>query len=89
MYIVIMNQPGYLPESEPIECDTFPEAREAILAWIRADQIAAMGGLDELTTATEQECKDAYAEAAQWADTIPVHEITVGAWVYSIMRATM
>jgi hypothetical protein len=31
-YVVTVNRPGYLPEAEPVECETLAEAQEALRA---------------------------------------------------------
>lgn len=35
MYVVVENTPGCLPESDPIECETYADARRAALAIVK------------------------------------------------------
>ena len=39
-YLVVTNVPGYLPYSDPIECDTLEEAKEAMREEIEVDMEA-------------------------------------------------
>lgn len=31
MYTVVFNMPGYLPETEPVDCETINEARNVVI----------------------------------------------------------
>jgi len=46
-FVVVVNRPGFLPESEPIECETHEEAIAAALAEIayHADFVVITGAI--------------------------------------------
>lgn len=59
-YAVVVNQPGYLPESDPYYAATLNEAREAAAAEIRYSitELAEMGDTATLAGLTGREIDD-------------------------------
>lgn len=52
-YVAGWNIPGYMPESEPVEFDTFEEARDYIVSEIENDEECADVHVTEAQEQTE------------------------------------
>jgi hypothetical protein len=66
LYVVTHNMAGYLPESDPIWCETFADARDAAIDTMdyHADCVA-MGPDDEQQQATLDSFSDAMADCRE------------------------
>lgn len=84
-WIVGFNMPGYMPDSDPHECDTFEEAKECMIE-----------DLEHSAESADETTEEGAAEIAQIEDVIPRIRviampeeigITIGKWHYFISAA--
>ena len=62
-YIAGYNQPGYLPETDPVEFDDFDDAQSSIIDELDNAAEIAYNSDDDLAG---QDCDESKEEAEQW-----------------------
>lgn len=86
-WVVGYNMPGYMPDNEPSECDTFEEARDCLI-----------GDLERAADEADTDTEEGAAEVARIDELIPRLRkimmpeeigITVGRWHYFIAVAAV
>ena len=65
-YITGFNEPGYMPDSEPIEFDNFDDAHASLLDELENAADIAFNSDDDLAG---KDCEDSKEEAEQWTAT--------------------
>jgi len=89
MWVVTWNQPGYLPEGDPIECDTYEDAVDALREEIEryADEMSedlpedhSNADVDEIY----EDCHDAVDEIMDAEKTGKPFSIEFGDYVFEI-----
>ena len=84
VFMVVVNQPGYLPETEPDYFETLDEAKMALIASI--DVTADSYGPEILDESLTEQYDEALAEARSADGEVWV---TLGSWSHSIELVAM
>lgn len=84
MFTAGWNQPGYLPETDPVDFDDFDEAKDYVISEI--DRTADNAHLVNDRSALD-ECNDAIDDADDWTDNNNYWQVYCDGYVYWITRS--